>query len=109
MAQASPDIRAMRRPVVSCSHAPGSLSRAGLGWLWLLRRRPWGCLLAGAIPTTMTLAGLSIVSDTLFENLNDSKMSLGAAPLLVVVTLVGPALTVAYPRNLRPEAEPADA
>ena len=86
MAQASPDIWAMRRPVVSCSHAPGSLSRAGLGWLWLPRRRPWGCLLAGAIPTTMTLVGVSIVSDTLFEYLNDSKTSLGAAPWFVVVT-----------------------
>lgn len=75
---------------------------AALSGLWLWPRRTWGYVLAGVLLTTLTLVGGSAVSGMVFAYRADPAVSLGAAPLLTVVTLVGLWLAVVYVRHLRP-------
>jgi len=58
------------------------------------------------ILTTLTILGLSIISGTIFEYINDPKTSLAVVPLLVVVTLAGLWLLVGHLRNVHPGPVP---
>lgn len=79
------------------------LPLAALSGIWLWQRRPWGYALAGVLLTTLTIVGASVVSGIAFEYINDPTMSLGAVPLLAVVTLAGLGLLIVYLHNMRPE------
>jgi hypothetical protein len=80
------------------------LPLAALSGVWLWQRRPWGYLLAGALLTTLTIVGTSVVSGIVFERLDDATVSLAALPLLIVVTLAGLGLLVIYLRHLKSAA-----
>jgi len=80
------------------------LPLATLAGVWLWRRRPWGYPLAGMALTIMTLVGLSVVVDVVFEHLNDRTVSLAIAPLFAAVALVGLVLLAGHLRTLQPEA-----
>jgi hypothetical protein len=75
---------------------------SALSGIWLWRGRPWGHLLAGIALTTMTIVGVSIVADMVFEHLTDPTLSLTMAPLFAAITLLGVGLLVAYLRNFQP-------
>ncbi len=75
---------------------------AVLSGIWLWQQRPWGDVLAGMALTTMTLVGLSVIVDMVFERLADPTVSLSMAPVFAVVTLVGLGLLVRYLRTLLP-------
>jgi len=72
-----------------------------LSGVLLWQHRPWGYLLAGVALTTMTIIGLSIVVDMVFEHHTDPMLSLGMVPLFAAVTLIGLGLLAIYLRNLR--------
>ncbi len=67
------------------------LPLAVLGGFWLWRRHPWGGMLAGAVRTTLTLVGVSVVIDMTFEHSVNPMMSLAVA-----VTLIGFLLLAAH-------------
>lgn len=77
------------------------LPLAALSGVWLWQRRPWGYLLAGALLTTLTIVGTSVVSGIVFERIDDSTVSLAEMPLLIVVTLAGLGLLVVYLQHLK--------
>src|SRR5579875_1994295 len=76
------------------------LPLAALSGIWLWQRRPWGYLLAGAVLTTLTIVGASVVSSIAFEHRSDASVSLAPVPVLVLVTLIGLWLLAVYLRRL---------
>lgn len=74
-------------------------------WLWQGHNR--GYLLSGAVLTTMTIVGMSVIAGIVFEAATDPTIALTPLPMLAVVTLIGLWLLVAYLRNVRqgPDAE----
>lgn len=72
-----------------------------LGSLWVLQRRPWGYVLAGAMVIMLTLETASIAVDQLFGRLHEPTASLGAVPPMVIATAVGLLFSVLFLRGLR--------
>jgi hypothetical protein len=72
-----------------------------LSAFWLLRRRGWGYLLAGALLVLNTLLSLSIVSSTIFQYAADRSTSLSVVPMFGTIAAVSAVLAVRYLQNLR--------
>lgn len=56
---------------------------------WLMRRRPWGILLAGMLLVFLTLESISVAVDQWFGHHADSLQSLGAVAPFLVLAVVG--------------------
>jgi hypothetical protein len=59
------------------------------GGLWLMRRRPWGILLAGMLLVFFTLESVSVAVDQWFGHRADPLQSLGAVAAFVALAVVG--------------------
>jgi len=71
-----------------------------LSAIWILARRGWGYVLAGALLVLNALLGLSIASSALFQHAVDGSVSLVVVPMFGVIALVSIGLGVLYLRGL---------
>jgi hypothetical protein len=82
-----------------------TLPLCALAAVWLWRRHSWGYLLAGVLVSMLTIETASIAIDQYFGHRADPSQSLGAVPLMAVLTVLGLALTSVYLRQLLPKPD----
>lgn len=70
----------------------------GATWLW--RRRAWGYVIGGMMVIMLTIETAGIAIDQTFGHLHDSSASLGAVPIMGVLTLLGLVFSTLFLRGL---------
>jgi hypothetical protein len=66
------------------------------GAVWLLQKKSWGYLLTGLLMVMMTIETTSIAVDQYFGYVHDPAASLNAAPLFIILTVIGLVTAVFY-------------
>lgn len=72
-----------------------------LGAAWLWRRRAWGYAIGGMTVIMLTIETAGIAIDQAFGHLHDPSASLGAVPIMGVLTLVGLVFSILFLRGMR--------
>ena len=67
---------------------------AGARGIWA--RRGWGFVISGGLLIMLTIDTLSIALDQVFGHYHDPAQSLGAVPLMAVLTLIGSAMSFLF-------------
>jgi len=70
----------------------------GAAWLW--RRRAWGYVIGGMMVVTLTIETAGIAIDQAFGHLHDPSASLGAVPIMGVLTAVGLVFAILFFRGM---------
>jgi hypothetical protein len=71
-----------------------------VGAVWLMRRRPAGILLSGAMLVFLTLEAVSVAVDQWFGHLADPSQPVGTVALFVALAVVGAVPTLAFLRSI---------
>jgi hypothetical protein len=71
-----------------------------VGAVWLMRRRPWGILLSGAMLVFLTLEAVSVAVDQWFGHRADPSQPTAAVAMFVVLALVGTVPMLAFLRSI---------
>jgi hypothetical protein len=74
-----------------------------LGSLWLWQRRTWGVIVGGMMTIMLTFETAGVAVDQFFGHLHDPAASLAAVPAMIVFTVVGLAISIAFLRGVRGE------
>jgi len=78
----------------------------GAAWLW--RRRAWGYVIGGMMVVTLTIETAGIAIDQVFGRLHDPSASLGAVPIMGVLTAVGLVFSTLFLRGMSVRRARAD-
>jgi len=71
-----------------------------VGAVWLWRRRPWGYVIGGTMVVMLTIETAGIAIDQVFGHVHDPSASLGAVPIMGVLTVVGLVFSALFLRGL---------
>lgn len=71
-----------------------------VGAVWLWRRRPWGYVIGGTMVVMLTIETAGIAIDQVFGHVHDPSASLGAVPVMGVLTVVGLVFSALFLRGL---------
>ena len=71
-----------------------------VGAVWLWRRRPWGYVIGGTMVVMLTIETAGIAIDQVFGHVHDPSASLGAVPIMGVLTVVGLVFSAIFLRGL---------
>ena len=75
-----------------------TLPLAAAAGVWLMRGRPWGYLLSGAMLVFLTLESVSVMVDQWFGHRADPSQPLAAVAMFAILAVVGAVPTLAFLR-----------
>ncbi len=77
----------------------------GAAWLW--QRRPWGYVIGGMMLVMLTIETAGIAIDQAFGHIHDPAQSLGAVPIMLVLTAIGLVFSLLFLRGVRSSPVPS--